>query len=83
MAAQEKKIDDILKLKFKQTRKNKSLFNIRTKNKLNSIYSEMKRDGRIEDFKIVGVKIKNRVQSVAIKLVQNSSIMKLTYSLVE
>lgn len=75
------KTDDILKLKFKQTRKNKSLFNIRTKNRLNSIYSKMKRDGRIKDFKIVGVKIKNRVQSVSIKVVKNNPVENIKVSL--
>ena len=70
---------NILRQKAKNNKQRK-LANIRTRNELNRIYLEMKLNGQISDFKIVGVKIKNRVQSAGIKILPITPVQEINVS---
>lgn len=61
-------LDKFLRVKAK-TCKQRKLANIRARNAINKIYTNDKLKGRILDYKIVGVVIRNGVQSVGVKLI--------------
>lgn len=62
------KIDPLLRQKVNNNKQRK-LANIRVRNFMNAKYLAMKVAGEIQDFKVVGVKIVNRVQSVGLRVV--------------
>lgn len=61
-------VDKLLRQKAK-TCKQRKLANIRVKNTLNKMYTNQKLRGDILHFEVVGVKIKNFIQSAVVKIV--------------